>query len=121
MTGRITDQMRRSLENKPPTVRTAGSIESGRLRYEGVLTGVLDVGRKESIEFSLDNLVALTCSCFDAGTVKDGDRASAIPNQARVLQLASSISDALAAYAEHVGNQFLRHREIIGMKAIQAQ
>jgi hypothetical protein len=47
--------------------------------------------------------------------------AARIPNEARLLQFESSLSDSLAAHTEHVRDQFLRHHKFVALQTIQAQ
>ena len=48
-------------------------------------------------------------------------RAAAVSDQSRRLQLSGGFGDAFAAHAEHVGDQFLRHRKLVRLQAIQTQ
>jgi hypothetical protein len=47
--------------------------------------------------------------------------AARIPNEARLLQFESSLSDSLAAHTEHVRDQFLSHHKFVALQTIQAQ
>ena len=63
----------------------------------------------------------LSCTIFDTevknpNAVEEGalgDPASAVVNQSCALQCARRFSDALAAHAEHIGNQLLRHGQLV--------
>ena len=67
--------------------------------------------RKEPVELRLDDLVALARPCFQSRAIEHRNLASALTNQPRILQLACSLGDAFAANAQHVCDQFLRHRD----------
>ena len=46
---------------------------------------------------------------------------AAVANHAELLQLAGRFGHAFAAHAEHVGDQFLRHVQLVRRQTIQAQ
>jgi hypothetical protein len=77
--------------------------------------------RQQSIGLCLDHLVALTTSRFEAGPIQYRDTPAAVSNQTSVLQLAGRFSDVFATNAQHVGDQFLRHRELVGWQTIKTE
>ena len=70
------------------------------------------VGQQAGI-FLSDHCVALAGAFFKTGSVEDGDTAPGITDQARPLKLQCSFCDALSSYAQHVGDQFLRHDQLV--------
>ena len=53
--------------------------------------------------------------------VEHRDAAARIADQAQLLQLQRAFGDALAAHAQHVGDQFLRHHQLVAVQPVQAQ
>lgn len=65
--------------------------------------------------------VALAAQLFELGPVDHGDVASAVLDHSQALQLAGGFGDALAAHAEHVGDQFLGHDQLVAGQAVEGQ
>src|SRR5579859_1469772 len=102
-----------------PSVALRGSgADIGRL--EPVTSGPDQTGQKP-IEFLLHDLVALAGLLFEARSIQHGDMTAAVPDQAQGLQLAGRVGHAFAAYTEHVGDQLLRHRQLIRRQPVEAQ
>jgi len=53
--------------------------------------------------------------------ISDSDLSALIPNQTGALQLSSGLRDSFTAHNHHVGNQLLRHGQLIRCQTIQAQ
>src|SRR4030095_9645912 len=95
-------QRRRSLMRR--------SRSRGKREKFGELPG--DVGQ-ETIEFRLDDLIALTRPRLQPRAIDYGDLAPAVMNQPSVLQLPGSLGDTFAAHPQHVGDQLLRHGQFV--------
>jgi len=76
---------------------------------------------KQAVVLFLDHGVAFAGALLESGAINDRDVAALVADQSGLLQVAGGFSDALAAHAEHVGDQLLRHRQLIGIQPIQAQ
>ena len=57
---------------------------------------------------------------FQALGVQHGNVPAQITDQTGGLQLESRFCHALAAHAEHVGDQFMRHHELVALQAVEA-
>src|SRR3954470_20149142 len=77
--------------------------------------------RKEAHGFAAHHFVALADFCFQPRAIEHGDFAPAVLDDALLLQLARGLRHALAAHAEHVGDQLLRHHQLVRGPAVQAQ
>jgi hypothetical protein len=77
--------------------------------------------RQQAVEFLLDHRVALADARFQARPVEHRDVAAVVSDQAGLLHVAGGLGDALAAHAEHVGDQFLGHDQFVGGQAVEAQ
>ena len=64
--------------------------------------------------------VAVAGLRFQPGAVQCRDPAAAILDESRRLQLSGGCRDALAAYAEQVGNRVLGQRDVVGAKPVHA-
>jgi len=65
--------------------------------------------------------VAFADPVFEAWSVRHFDIVVAIADQSGDLQLQRRLGDTGSAHTQHVGDQFLRHAQLIGRQAIQAQ
>ena len=68
---------------------------------------------EQAIGFRFDHLVALADPRFQSRSVQHRDVATAIINLSRFLQFACGLRDAFAAHAEHIGDQFLGHDQLV--------
>ena len=75
--------------------------------------------REQAIGFSLDHRVALAAQPFQRGPVQDRDVSAAVVDHPEPLQLADRRSHAFTADAEHVGDEFMGHRQFAGRQAVQ--
>lgn len=76
---------------------------------------------KQSIEFIFYNAVALAHTGLEPFAIQDSDMASAVVNQASVLQVPRCYRDALAACPEHSRDEFLGHEQFRTLFAIMAE
>ena len=74
---------------------------------------------QQPVCLGLDYQVALAAEPFQAGPVQYRDLPSAVLDDALALQFSGRFGDAFAAHAEHVGDQFLGHGQVIAVQAIQ--
>src|SRR6202790_3165297 len=79
-----------------------------------------DVGQ-ETIELRLDHLVALARPRLQTRAIEHGDPASLVTDQPSALQLPGGFGDAFTAHAQHIGDQFLGHGELVRLQTIQTQ
>jgi len=77
--------------------------------------------REETIKLPLDHGVAFTDAAFEAWPIQHFDIAVAIADQSGGLQLQRRLGDTGSAHTQHVGDQFLRHAQLVGRQAVQAQ
>ena len=89
-----------------------------RSPYASTRTGVL---RQQAIVFVLDDRVAFAGALRESRPVEDGDAATPIVDEPGLVQVPSRHGDPLASNAHHVGYQFLRHVQLIGVQAVQTQ
>ena len=75
---------------------------------------------EQAIEFSFDDLVALTDLCFQALPVQYGDVATVVINQSRFLQSACGLRDAFTSHTQHIGDQFLGDGQLVRSKPVEA-
>src|SRR5689334_8666570 len=54
-------------------------------------------------------------------TVQNCDVSATVADNSRLLQSAGSFGDALSANAEHAGNQFLCHDQVLGIQPVERQ
>jgi hypothetical protein len=76
--------------------------------------------QQQTVILALSDLVALAGVVFQALAVQYSDVAAAVLDQAFVLQLAGGGGDAFAAHAQHDGDQFLGHFQLIAGRTVQA-
>lgn len=62
--------------------------------------------------------VAFAGSCFEPGTIEDGDLTAAVVNEVLLLQLPRSHGDATPTHAEHIGEKLMGEVEMIGLRPI---
>jgi hypothetical protein len=86
--------------------------------HTSVANGVF--GGEQTIILSFDNRIALAYLCFQLEAIEYGNVAAAAMDQSRLLQLSSGLRDAFAAHAQHMSDQFLRHRQLIRGRPVQA-
>ena len=75
-------------------------------------------GAEQTVVFIDHNLVTLADLGFQAFAVQYRDSAADILDQSFFLQMVSGYRNAFASYAEHVGDQFMRHYQLIGLELI---
>src|SRR5205085_7728472 len=80
-----------------------------------------DAVGQQPIEFRLDDLVALAGARLETAAIEHADPSPAVADQPKLLQLPRSLGNAFAAHAEHVGDQFLGHGQLVGLQTIEAQ
>jgi len=76
--------------------------------------------RQQTVVFLLDHAIALAGALFQPIAVEHRDAATSIPDQSSLMLVAGRFGDTLATHAQHVGDQFLRHHELLGLEPIQA-
>src|SRR6202158_5835276 len=108
---------RRPVWTLPHTSAQRGGSRRKRQRF-GELRN--DVGQ-ETIELRLDHLVALTGPRLQAWAIEHGDPASLVTDQPSALQLPGGFGGAFTAHAQHVGDQFLGHGELVRLQTIETQ
>ena len=75
---------------------------------------------EQAIGFRFDHLVALADPRFQSRPVQHRDVATAVINQSRLLQFPGGLRDAFAAHAQHIGDQFLGHDQLIRSEPVEA-
>jgi hypothetical protein len=68
---------------------------------------------QQTIALFADYRVALAHAGLQACPAEHRDVATAVANVPRLLQMPGSLGNAFAPYAEHAGNQFLRHGQFV--------
>jgi hypothetical protein len=69
--------------------------------------------KKKAIVFLLDDSVALAGNCLQARSIQDRENAAIVTDQVVLLKRAGSLVYALAPYAKHVGQEFLREVKLV--------
>ena len=69
----------------------------------------------------LDHAVALARALLQSVAIEHRDVAARVTYQVDLLQLARGFGHALAAHAEHAGDQLLGHHALIARQAVQAE
>ena len=77
--------------------------------------------RQETVVLLLDHRVALATAPLKARPVEHGDVSADVLDKARPLQFGCDFGNPLPANAEHVGDEFLGHDELVALQSIQAQ
>jgi hypothetical protein len=70
--------------------------------------------RQEAIGFLSHHGITLATQLFQLGAVQYRDVPTRVADYAELVQLASGFGDAFTAHAEHVGDELLRHDQLIG-------
>src|SRR3954465_9673494 len=78
-------------------------------------------GRKKPRRFAAHDFVALADLRFQLRAIEHGDLAAAVLDDALLLQLARGLRHALPGHAEHVGDQLLRHLQLVRGPAVETQ
>src|ERR1039457_1358979 len=81
----------------------------------------LPIFGEQTILLAFDDGIALAYLCFQSGAIEYGNVAAAVMDQSRLLQLSSGLRDTLAAHAQHMSDQFLRHRQLIRGQPVEAR
>src|ERR1700730_17766621 len=66
----------------------------------------------------LDRRITLASSGFQAASVEDRERAAAVADQLAPAQSSGGLGNACTAHAQHVGEEFVRDLELIGVRSI---
>jgi hypothetical protein len=74
--------------------------------------GLAQAGQ-QAVEFTLDDAVAFAGARFEAFTIENLDAATAVMNQAGVMQLARGFRDTFATHTEHIGDQLLGDLKLV--------
>jgi Predicted Zn-dependent protease (DUF2268) len=77
--------------------------------------------RQQPIVFPFHDRVALAGALLQSRTIQHRDVPARVSNEPRLLQLERPFGHPFAAYSQHVGNEFLRHHQLIAPQPIQAQ
>src|ERR1044071_4506559 len=77
--------------------------------------------RQQAIELLLDDRIALAGTRLEAGAMEHGDASAAVFDQPGVLQVAGRLRDTFTSYAQHVGDQLLRHHELAADQSVETQ
>ena len=75
---------------------------------------------EQAIVFLLDHGIALAGALFESLTIEHRNLASSVTDEPRLLQVTGRLRDSFAAYTQHIGNEFLRHYEMLRAQAVQA-
>src|SRR5580765_5500865 len=97
---------------------TAGSLNGW---WTKLLRSCSTIDRQQPIELFLHDRIALAGARLEATAIEHSDTSAAVLDQAGALQVAGSFRDTLAAYAQHVGDQLLRHDELISHQSVETQ
>jgi hypothetical protein len=76
--------------------------------------------RQQAIGFFLHYFVAFAAAAFEPAAVDNRDEAAGILDDAALLELAGGLRDPLPAHAQHGGNEFLRHLNLVFGQAVEA-
>src|SRR3990167_477829 len=76
---------------------------------------------QQAVVLFLDNLVALAGAPFQPRAIQHIDAPPGIADEPRTLQLEGRLRHAFAPHAQHVGDQLLRHHQLVALQAVQAQ
>src|SRR6185437_5431896 len=69
--------------------------------------------RQQPIRFSLDHRIAFAAKLFELRSIQDGDLPARVADGLELLQLTGRFGHPFAAHAEHIGDEFLRHRQLV--------
>jgi hypothetical protein len=114
------------------TLALRGSVGSGGTRSVpadkprapgGAFGGrsLADAAAHHALALATHDFVALAAARFEAAAIQHGDQAAAVAYEAGRLQLAGRLGDTFAADAEHVGDQLLRHPQLVGRQPVVAE
>ncbi len=76
---------------------------------------------EQTVGFCPHHCVAFAAQLLEARAVKHGDMTATVGNHPKPLQLPGRIGHAFAPHAEHVGDYFLRHGELVVGQPIETQ
>jgi hypothetical protein len=76
---------------------------------------------QQSIAFFFHYCVTLAAQRLQLGPVENPNSATAIADDAKILQLGRCLIDTFAANAKHVCDKPLRHGQLIGFQAIKRE
>ena len=76
---------------------------------------------RETIALHLDHLITFTHRALQAEAVDDCDVTASIMDQSGFLKSMSRDRYSFPAHAEHVGNQFLSHDQLVRCQTVVAQ
>lgn len=85
--------------------------------------GALPCGEigQQPFAFPPDNVITLAHTLFESDAVEDLDPAVAVADQTGVLQSQGRLGYTSSPHAEHVGDQFLGHRQLIRIEPVEAE
>ena len=75
---------------------------------------------EQTVILAFDDRIALACPRFQRRAVEHDHAAAAAKDQPGLLQPYGNLGDALAAHAQHVGDQVMRERQLVGGQPVQA-
>ena len=75
---------------------------------------------KQAIKLVSYDFVAFANGFFQPFAVEDLDMTSDVANRSGILQTTRSYGDAFPAYAQHIGNQFLGHDQVVSRHSVMA-
>jgi hypothetical protein len=75
--------------------------------------------RQQAIGFFLDYRITLATQFLQLWSVLYRNVPPVVVDDTEFLQLTGRFGDALSSYAEHVGDQFLGHRQFVGRQTIE--
>ena len=67
-----------------------------------------------------DNCIALAGACFQQGAIEHGNMTTAVVDHSRLVKLANDLCNAYPAHTQHLGNHFLRNRQLVRGQSVQA-
>ena len=79
------------------------------------------VGGEQSLEFSFDDGVTLARARFESVTIQNCDSAASIFDEPCALQVSRGFRHALAAHAQHIGDELLSHHENVAVQSVETQ
>jgi len=104
---------------------TSASVLSRAQFFDPPLTGAAvapaGVPTRGHVGLPLDHVVALAGPVLQARPIQHRDAPTAVADQACALQFPGGLRDPFAAHPEHVGDQLLRHRELVRGQPIEAE
>src|SRR6185503_3665781 len=93
----------------------------GSLSFEGIVKTFGGFLSEQPINFIFDHSITFADGFFELRAVQDLDAPADVADCADILQVSCGDRNAFAAHTQHVGNQFLRHDQLISFYAVMTE